>query len=251
LGEYPKPRLLFLNSYDPDPEICRTHVKILKKAITDLADDYPNIPEITVYCSKEIHEATEIALSYLNKDFPSVWILDPQHPDHLPWEIVEKIGSTLGTPFTDKSGKTQQKKPELIINLMTSTLQRTLSNRPDILSRALGIDEEIWRPKYQEYEEKWKSLGVEQCTRHVILDLYADRLMNLYHNPPHIALVNAAGGGVVGGVVYTMLLCTDNPAGYHMMQKRMAEFHEYKLYEWSRDVYRIKNPDQTDVTKWF
>jgi len=188
----------------------------------------------------------------LNRNFPSLWILDPYHPDQLPWKIIERIGSTVGKSYVDKiTRKTVSKKPELIINLMTSIIQRNINRKPELLSKAIGICEEEWRPLYDKFEQKWINSGVEQCTRNVILDIYAQRLSELYKKPPIVAEVNAAKGGVV----YTMLLVTDSDAGYHMMIKKMAEWRDYKIYKWKPEAevstYKKRNPDQSDLNNWF
>ena len=188
----------------------------------------------------------------MNRDYPSLWILDPYHPDQLPWKIIERIGSTVGKSYTDKiSRKTVSKKPELIINLMTSILQRNISRKPELLSRAVGMEEDDWRPLYEKFEKKWLDSGVEQCTRHVILDIFAQRISELYKKPPIVAEVNAAEGGIV----YTMLLVTDSDAGYHMMTKKMDEWRDYKIYQWKPEAavstYKKKNPDQSDLQNWF
>lgn len=250
-GEYPKGRLLLLNSYDQDSVKCQKQIEILRRSILNL-ENYPHVIEKTKIISSEIHKATDIALGELNRNFPSLWILDPYHPDQLPWEIVEKISSTVGDPYENRAtGQIAQKKPELIINLMTSILQRNMDRKPELFSSAIGMSEEKWRPIYKKYERKYIEQGNEKCTRHVILDMYADRLSKLYNKEPIIALVNAAEGGVV----YTMLLVTDNDAGYHMMRKKMDEWHNYKVYKWKSEaevsVFKKHNPDQSDLKQWF
>ena len=224
-GGYPNGRLLFLNSYDEDPDTCKSQMEILKRNIQGL-EDCPHVKDRTRFFSADIHRATDEALRVVNKNYPSLWILDPYHPDQLPWKIIERIGSTTGKPYVDKkTGRTVIKKPELIINLMTLILQRNIDRKPELLSNAIGLSQEDWTPLYENYEEKWKQFGVEQCTRHVILDIYAERLSQLYKNPPIIAEVNAAEGGVV----YTMLLVTESDAGYYNMKKKMDEWHNYKI----------------------
>ena len=250
-GEYPRGRLLLLNSYDTDATTCARQIDILRRSIMDL-DDCPHVMDKTQIISAEIHEGTEIALSRFNRNYPSLWILDPYHPDQLPWEIVEKIGTTVGDPYKDPiTGKVTQKKPELIINLMTSVLQRNIDRKPELFSKAVGLPEEMWRPLYQKYEREYLDQGNEQCTRDVILDIYAERLSKLYNHNPIIALVNAAHGGVV----YTMLLVTDNDAGYYMMRKKMQAWQNYKIYRWKSEaeasVLRKNDPSQSDITKWF
>jgi len=250
-GEYPNGRRLFLNSYDDNSEKCKSQMEILQKSVKEL-DDCPHVFEKTRFVSADIFEATDLALRGLNRNFPSLWILDPYHPDQLPWKLVEKIGSTVGQSYTDKnSGKSVCKRPELIINLMTSILQRNIDRKPELFSNAVGMSVDQWRPIYNKYKQKWIDLGNDQNTRHVILDVYAERLSQLYKHPPIIAEVNAAEGGVV----YTMLLVTDSDAGYHMMMKKMAEWRDYKIYKWKPEAevstFKKRNPDQSDLKKWF
>lgn len=238
LAKYPKGRLLFLNSYDPDDKKRHEQLDILQKELEEALDKCPQLQQIKRMISSEnINKSVEIALTELNKNFPSVWILDPDNPKHLPWKVVEKIATTIGEPFGIKE---ERKKPELIINLMTSTLQRTINKAPHIFTKVIGLPESEWRELYEKYERKYHENNVEDCTRHVILDIYADRLSTLYENPPVISLIPTA----YGNIIYSMILCTDSKAGYYLMQKRKKEFEMYKIYEWKEEVMKIRDPFQ-------
>jgi three-Cys-motif partner protein len=246
LAKYPRGNLLFLNSYNPDVNVSKIQFDILKREIKSVVNDNPQFEKVKrVVISEKIEDAVEIALNNLNRNFPSVWVLDPEHPSDLPWNVIQKIASAVGNPYGPKG---ERKKPELIINLMTSTLQRTINTAPQIFTEAIGLPEEEWRAMYSKYETKWKKKGIEDCTRHVILDIYGERLSSLYEKLPVMSLIPSKHGNIV----YSMILCTDSNAGYYMMQKNLKTFEKYKIFEWKQEVMKIQDPDQSflsDFTK--
>lgn len=239
LGEYRNPGKIYLNSYSDDSEELKRNKDILKRKIKSITEsDYPHLRDNQVLgFSKDVLEATDIILKKFNRDFPSLWILDPYHPDHLPWEVIEKIGTTEGKPL-------HKKKPEMIITLMTSILQRNIERKPELFSKAIGLQEEEWRPLYNQYKEEYLAKGKNECTRDVIVDIFAFRLSTMYYKQPVVTPINARKGGIV----YTMLLVTNSDAGYYMMKKKMPEFEIYKAGEWRNEAQAVNfikdNPTQ-------
>ena len=230
-GEYPNSRLLFLNTYNENKEIEDRQAEILKKSIQEL-EDCPHVYPNTYFCRKEILEATSDAISELNRAFPSVWILDPYAPSQLPWEVIQSISTAIGN-YLNRKGEQVERRPEIIITLMTSVLQRFSELKPDMIKIAFNMDEEEWRERFSYYAKLWKSRRIEHPTRHVVLDIYLEKLSKYYYLPILVILVP----GKQGQIVYAMIHCTNNPAGHYLMKKKLTEgFGGYIVYEWGKGI---------------
>jgi three-Cys-motif partner protein len=246
-GEYPNPGILFLNTYHSDKIQQEAQVKILQKSVEDL-EDCPHVFSKTKFCQKEIVEATTEALKLLNRSFPSVWVLDPYGPSQLPWEIVRAIATATGG-YSDKKGNWIEKRPELIITFMTSILQRFGELYPEMIKLTFDLDEMEWNEKFASYAQIWKKRGYDRPTRHVVLDIYLEKLSEYYHLPILLILVP----GKKGQIVYAMIHCTNNVAGHYMMKKKLSQVYDgYKVYEWSKGegLRQILTGGQTTLFKF-
>ena len=88
--------------------------------------------------NKDANEVIDEILKKINPDYPSLFFLDPQNHSQLPWTTIEKIANHVGR-------KDVHRRPEMIINLMTTGMQRNLDKTPESISLALGVDEADWR----------------------------------------------------------------------------------------------------------
>lgn len=223
LEHYPKGRTLFLNTYHPKDAICREQ----KENLELLLSKYSKIkPVITML---DINDAIKEACRHVVPNFPSLWILDPHGASDLPWNIVETIGNLRGH-WTDKDGKSRERQPELIITLMTYGLQMNVSIYPHTVSTMLGLAEAEWRPKYDALMAKYDN------TRKALVELYAERLSELYDKPPIIVEINTTNETAI---VYVLFLCTDSNAGHYLMkQEGMKEYNAW-IHRWKNDARRI------------
>ena len=222
LEKYSKGRTLFLNTYHEKPEVCDAQ----RANLQQLLKKYTRIKPIIT--SKEIEPAIDEAEKYLSPTYPSFWILDPYSASNLPWEYVERIGRLRGE-YSVK-GNIRVRKPEMIITLMTYGLQMNIDIHPHVVSRALGMDEAEWRPKYDILMEKYHN------TRKALIDLYAERLSNLYEKPPIIIEINTTEETAV---VYCLFLCTDSNAGHYLMKLKGLKDYTTWEYSWKADAKRI------------
>jgi three-Cys-motif partner protein len=222
LEKYPKGRTLFLNTYHESANICSAQRANLER----LLKKYSRIRPVII--SKEIGPAIEEAEDNLSLTYPSFWILDPYSTSDLPWEYVERIGMLRGR-YTVK-GQERIRKPEMIITLMTMGLQMNIDINPHVVSQALGMDETEWRPKYNVLMEKYRN------TRKALIDLYAERLSNLYEKPPIVIEINTTEEAAV---VYCLFLCTDSNAGHYLMKLRGLKDYTTWEYGWKADAKRI------------
>jgi three-Cys-motif partner protein len=183
-----------------------------------------------VLTSLPIEEAVAAASEHVDPRYPSLWILDPCAASELPWHIVETIGRMRAN--YEYNGETRTRKPELIISLMTEDLQRFVDLRPDIISSSLGMDEKEWRPKLNEL----MSNGLN--TRQAMVELYAEKLSELYEKPPILAAeINITNESAIA---YCLLLLTDSPAGHYITKlKLLPEFKYWEITEWRLNAKQI------------
>ena len=237
LEKYDKGRLLFLNTYNEDENILvmqHDHlVESLKK--------YNIVSKITTL---PIEEAVDEALKVANLNYPTIWLLDPHGPKQLPWSVVEKICSAKKT-YNDKFGNQKSRRPEVLISLMTSSLQREIHNT-DLICNSLGISESKW-----EYLEKQSING--NNTREVLVNAYIDCMSQFYEKQPIVFKVK----GTSGNIVYTLLLFTDSPAGNYVTKlQKVPEMEKWLEIEWKNDAKAIEakkklNPGQKDLFSFY
>ncbi|MDK2833274.1 MAG: hypothetical protein PWP63_361 [Methanolobus sp.] len=219
LNRYARPGLLFLNTYNANIE----ELKLQEQNLFTILASF-NIKSKIV--TLPIEEAVDVALNEANLQYPTLWLLDPYGPKQLPWSVVEKICSSK-RQYKDKYGNLHTRRPEIMINLMTSSLQREIHNQ-NVVCGSLGIS-----------EEQWKTLEQKSCsgnTTSVIVDAYAERLSQFYEKPPIRFLVK----GKHGNIVYSILLFTDSDAGHYVTKvHKMPEFDKWLKVEWSKSAEEI------------
>lgn len=219
LDYYSRPGMLFLNTYNPDSNL----LDLQRQNLETILGSYNVKTRITTL---PIEEAVDVALDEVNLNFPTLWLLDPYGPKQLPWNVVEKICSAERT-FKDRFGNLRTRRPEVLINLMTSSLQREIHNK-NVICNSLGITEEQWKDLEQ------RSGGGK--TTSVIVDAYAERLSQFYEKPPIKFLVK----GKHKNIVYTLLLFTDSNAGHYVTKvHKMPEFNQWLKVEWAQSAKEI------------
>ncbi len=240
LRKYQSGRLLFLNTYGQDQEETTAQKKALETSLLNL-----QLPKRINYLIETlpIDKAVDVAIKNVDPNFPNLWILDPYKPQDLPWSIVEKICKLEGSY---KKGKYNViRKPELFINLMTSTLQRDTRNenlKEDWVGLSLGMKKEEWKSKLENLLESGYN------TREALIFMYAEKIANFYKKPPIILEVPSTDGNIV----YTVFLCTDHNAGYYVMKlHKLPEYQKWHEIEWkgSAETISKKKKEQRKAEK--
>jgi len=220
LDKYENGRLLFLNTYHENDET----LKLQKQNLIQSLKKYNVKNMITTL---PIEEAVNEALKVANMNFPTLWLLDPHGPKQLPWTVVEKICS-VEKIYTDKNGYERSRRPEVLISLMTSSLQREIHNKV-LICNSLGINEIKW----QELENR----AEKNNTREVLVGAYIDCMSKFYEKAPIIFKVR----GTPGNIVYTLLLFTDSPAGNYVTKlQKIPEMEKWLEIDWSKDAKEIE-----------
>lgn len=221
LEKYQNGKLLFLNTYHPAEEELLIQKNALEKSISDF--HLPSRIHIKI-TSLPLETAVEEAISNLDINYPSLWILDPYQPDHLPWNIVERICQQKGS--YKKRNKDVARRPELFVNLITSTLHRYAGNenlKKDLVGITLGMEKDEWKQKYDQL------IDIGKNAREALIIIYATKLAHFYEKEPIILDVPS----VSGNIVYTVFLCTDNDAGHYVMKLQgLPKYHNWNKFEW-------------------
>lgn len=226
IAKYPKGKKLFLNSYHPDPVEKEENFITLEKSLKSL-EEWPILKNKTYLVSEPIEKVLDIAEHHkggVNMDYPTIWLLDPYEPKQLPWSIIERIGNMRG----NYKIKGKERRPELIINFMSSYLQRFSDIQPDMLSEAIGLSEDEWKPKLDVY------ISDSETKLEALIKLFSERLLEIYDKPPVVYMVKDTSQRVV---VYCMILCTNHDAGYFsMVVNEVQKLNEWYLYKWSPEA---------------
>lgn len=220
LEEYEKGRLLFLNTYHGDNNI-------LKLQKQNLIESLKSCNVQNIISTLPIEEAVDKALEVVNLKYPTLWLLDPYGPKQLPWTVVEKICS-VEKKYIDKKNRERSRRPEVLISLMTSSLQREINNE-SLICKSLGIN----KTKWQELE----SLAKHGNTREVLVGAYIDCMSKFYEKAPIVFKVR----GTSGIIVYTLLLFTDSPAGNYVTKlQKIPEMEKWLEIEWNGNAKEIE-----------
>lgn len=225
LMEYSNGKNLFLNTYADTNENCKKQIENLNRLLFELGFSKPQM-----IISQPIESAVDIAINHIrDPKYPTLWILDPYAASDLPWNVVEKI-ARIKTEYPYK-GEDRIRKPELIITLMTEDFQRWYKTNPELISIALGLNEDVWKPKIESL------IKSGQNTREAFLSLYMERLSEFYEKSPISFEVNITQETAV---VYCMLLLTDSDAGYHVSRlKAIPDFQKWVVSEWRDGAKKI------------
>lgn len=225
---------LLLNSFSLNPAKQDHQVSALKANLAELQLG----PSVELKISSEpLDRAIHTAKTFIDPQWPNLWILDPYEIDDLPWPRVEEILSHSGD--YERGGVRKLRRPELFITLHTHALQRNIREHPELMSGALGQPVEEWGPRFDELTAK--GLNV----REAVAQLYAARLEAFYGKPPIVLPVP----GTAGNVVYLVFFCTEHDAAFYMMLKKgLPEYEKWRQTKWrgpAKEEARSKRVDRT------
>lgn len=220
LTKYGNPKRLFLNTWDPrGGDFHRRQADALRAAVKAACGPRPRFT-LNIH-EKPLEQALDEAEKVVDFRYPTLWLLDPYAPDQLPWRTVDRIAGHVHR--YEVRGKPQTRRPEMIISLMTHAMQRNIDLAPDLITAALGLPEEVWRPRINELRAEGMN------TREALVSVYGGRLRELYNNEPVVIEVE----GVDGNIVYEVVFCTTHPAGKWMtLVNGLPKYTDWKQAEW-------------------
>lgn len=196
---------VFLNELDSVLfDKLKENVKDYNKFIGSITNENAN----TVY---------EDILHKIPKDEWSIFFLDPSNHSDLDWSTIENISRH---EIYDKYNKCMRK-PELIINLMTYTMQRTIPYNPDAITRALGTD--IWK-------EKVNNKGDERINE-IFREIFVQQLRNLGYSTISISIKQTPPNS---NVIYHLIFASSIPRANEIIRK-LKEYLDKMKEKWGRE----------------
>jgi hypothetical protein len=114
---------------------------------------------------------------------------------------------------------------------MSSVLQRFSETNPEMTSTSLGLPESEWKPRFLQYKAEKGNV------REAVLRLYFDRIKELYGRDPVFTLVRDVTSRAV---IYAMLLCSTNNAGYYLMMTHgLPKLKKFEIEIWKENAKKI------------
>lgn len=114
---------------------------------------------------------------------------------------------------------------------MTYGLQMNININSHTVSTMLGMNESEWRPKFEVLMNKYDN------TRKALVEMYAERLSELYEKPPIIVEINTTNETAI---VYVLFLCTDSNAGHYLMKLKGLKDYNTWIHQWKTDAEKIR-----------
>jgi len=219
LLEYAQKNEIKLQCYlnELDPKNNGTYDKLIKnisqykKFIVDITREDPNI----VY---------ERALEKIPKNEWSIFFLDPFQHDHLHWSTIEKISKH--EIFDTRSRCIRR--PELIINLMTYSMQRSYKHNPDGITLALGNNE-------------WKDMittNEDNRIHEIFSDIFVANLKKLGYSVSSFEITQTPPAS---NVLYYMIFASSVPNACEIISKKFKPYVDYLMKDkWVKENYRTK-----------
>ncbi len=158
-------------------------------------------------------------LKKIDPDYPSLFFIDPLNHSQLPWKTIEKIANHIGKKDTHR-------RPEMIINLMTTGMQRNKNKSPESISLALGIAEKDWRKIItQEYKNG-------KTYHEAFRDIYCKRLFQIYGiNPVFLSVENKKES-----TVFYLIAISSHDLGNKILGSLKKCVEEYKKEKWWKEL---------------
>lgn len=205
----------FLNDLDPKNEgyyeRLKEKVKPYKEFIISLTKEDANI----IY--KDI-------LKQIPKTEWSIFFLDPFKHNDLDWNTIEEISKH---ETYDKISNCNRK-PELIINLMTVSMQRTMDIDPDSITKALGTDE---------WKEKVKDKTTEKVYE-IFSDIFAKKLEELGYS---VTLFQIKQTPPNESTLYYIIFASNIPAANKIISEKYKPYIDSKITDkWTKENFKYR-----------
>ena len=235
LNQYYRPGHLIINTYHENPNRCALQKLNLKKYFNDIGLEEKC--KITIM-HHPIENALAVSLSKFNRNFPSLWILDPYKASDLPWDYVETIGNRKGVKYN--------RQPELILSFMTGGLQRNIEKSKYLKERVFGYNEEIFDEKF--YNLRNSGLNITET----IVDMYAQRLSEIYGCFPLISDIPMTDESKI---VYFVFFCSSHGSRHLMERYKVEKYENWRDKIWRPEAKRLllkrRNPKQQLIDEFF
>lgn len=183
--------------------------------------------------NEDANEVIDKILTKINPNYPSLFFIDPQNHSQLPWGTIEKIANHVGGKLKDSQNF---RRPEMIINLMTTGMQRNLDKSPENISLALGMEEDKWRQIINQYHDEGKTY------HEGFRDIYCEKLSQVYNVSPVVLSVETKKESTV----FYLIAISSHGLGKKILSSLKTCVEGYKE-KWSKELSDIEI--QIDIAK--
>jgi len=171
-------------------------------------------------------------LKIIPKNEHSLFFLDPQTHTQLYWTTVKNISDHTqddwyGNPFV--------RRPELLINLMTYTMQRDYKQNPKYIDGFYG--NKNWRETIKECEVKGIPVHIG------FLKAYVTQLQEIYSQNPFFVEVRQVGRGLKlekAATIYYLIFVTSHPKASEIFESLTKYVDKYRKIKWAKDFFKLK-----------
>lgn len=206
----------FLNELDPQD---KGYYEKLKQ---NVANYNHFIIDVT---RKDANLVYKEALAKIPKHEWSIFFLDPYKYSDLNWQTIEEISKHEGYDPISRCTR----KPELIINLMTSTMQRAFKYDPDGITKALGTEE--WKDRITLKEE-------EEKIYEVFFDIFSKRLENLGYEVTYFCIKQTPPHE---NVLYYMIFASAIPNANEIIVKKYKPYIDRLMNDkWVKENFKCR-----------
>jgi three-Cys-motif partner protein len=228
LAKYSRSKHLLVNCYSENKDEMKIQQAALQYHLKEIS--FPEEMNFNII-GKDIVQATQEALTYLDKRYPSIWILDPYSPSTLPWSVVESI-ATQSYSFRYEN-QDRIRRPELFITLMISSLARFSGmddKQKQPIDICLGMERDDWEREFKDLQTN----GLD--AQKAFLEIYGSKLEMIYDKKPIAITIE----GTQGNHIYAVFIVTDSNAGHYMMKvRKLKEYNKWKEYQWKPEAKHL------------
>lgn len=173
--------------------------------------------------SEDANKVYKEILKKIPRDEWSIFFLDPSKHTDLDFKTIKNISEHQS--YDNKTKCTRR--PELIINLMTYTMQRNARINKQNVIKAIG-------------EGNWTNLidnkTDEEKTYEILHDSFIKNLENLGYFTTSIEIRQTPP---LNSVLYYLIFASSIPSAHEIQEKFKKDILNYQL-QWSKDNYRLK-----------
>jgi len=210
------------------------------KRISDLKR---NLNDYIIYVKdmfdKDANEIYRKVLEIIPTTEHSLFFLDPFKHTELYWSTVESISKHIADD--DYYGSKFVRRPELLINLMTLSMQRDYKQHPEHIDRFYGNTN--WKSIVDDYIKNGHSAHTG------FLIAYVKQLYGIYKQNPFFIEVKQVGRGLKKGksnVIYYLVFVTSHPKASLIFRNFQRYVEKYKKEKWAKEYFELKGYSSID-----
>jgi three-Cys-motif partner protein len=196
------------------------------------ADNFKKLKENTAQYGSFIgaltnNDANKIYPSFLHqipKDEWSIFFMDPYKHSDLDWTTIEGISKHSGYDEMSKCDR----KPELIINLMTLSMQRTIECDPDSITKALGTEE--WKNRIKNKND--------EKIHEIFLDIFTENLGKLGYSVTPFLIKQTPPNQ---NVLYYLIFASSIPRANEIITRKFKPYVDKIMNEkWVKENFEYR-----------